>query len=1175
MFEVIGADIMALDDTALRELVGRLCKSELERDGLATSGVHYGGDQNAPDDGVDVEVEISTHLRENSYIPSLHTWFQVKKYKFPPSAISKEMRPNGDLRPTFERLASVNGSYIIVSGSDSLSYKARRDRIDAMRLALGEYSEAIQIDFYDRDRLANWANCYAPIVAWVKSMIGRGLDGWKPYCNWANPSFQKFQPYLLDKNVRFQKSQQTKLLTAEEALTDMRSALHVAGTSVRLIGLSGVGKTRFAQALFENNVGKNPLSPEVALYLDQQRLASCSPIEMMEDLVYSKRRTVMIIDNCSAAEHRQLTTSCKSAHSAVSLLTIEYDVQDDEPEDSEVYQMFPSSDECIIHILEQQTPKRNREDYQRIALLAGGNARVAIVLAKAIETTQDLNALGDKELFERIFWQKGIKDDALYRTAEVCSLVYSFSINSTTEKIDELEVLGAICGLPRKELYRNINRLAQKQLIQKRSDWRAVLPHALANRLAKDALEDFDFHSILITLNQGSPHMLRSFSKRLSFLHDSESAQKIFSFWLESSPMTTASKWNNVCQYRLEDAAPVIPDKVLSFIESIYLQCGEDFLYEAFDARVIEKLLLQFAYEAKWFDRSVELLTKLNPSRVDMDSVDTLFQIAYSGTYAPLEQRLSLIHRMLQNADIAHKRLGIEFLQAMLRCSINLQFPQNSLYSFGMHQRNSGWRPLNRQQCIAWYIAVIRFIADELQNMSFHLQEQLRKFVGESLRGLWMDKCFDVVEFCCRQLGSQKDWWHGWVGLGQIKRFDAERLDPLEREHLNQLIAFVEPVQPVPRMACLLQAGSLLLDSYFPAANNLLCSEELEKECRYLAVQFAERPDLLEELLSKLDDGYEVTRPIFGQALAEAEHSSSFAPSWAILCKTMGQDLSIATAYLRKKYNQDRGKTLELLNHLEGTKAAAKAVRLHTFLECSAGYLQHILELLANGTIDLDCVSSLCYTITDGVVKEPDLLNFLLEISKTEGGVPVAVAFLAQYSYQFHNRQDILSMHCKEVGRCLLLDYLRTRNSEQKCSLEYEFTMLATACFGEDTPSEQIEVFFRLLKQCPSVWSTRGDSIIHGLILPFSKQYVEQFLDVFVGEKQTDDNLDLKLSGYHGMSINVIDHLDPDRVLSWASSSAKRLRIAKLSNGFSKGEDKLYHWGALSQKLLGQHRTMT
>jgi hypothetical protein len=57
MFEITGEEIQRLDDVQLRTLVARLAIAELRARNQAVAGVTAGGDQNAPDGGLDVRVE--------------------------------------------------------------------------------------------------------------------------------------------------------------------------------------------------------------------------------------------------------------------------------------------------------------------------------------------------------------------------------------------------------------------------------------------------------------------------------------------------------------------------------------------------------------------------------------------------------------------------------------------------------------------------------------------------------------------------------------------------------------------------------------------------------------------------------------------------------------------------------------------------------------------------------------------------------------------------------------------------------------------------------------------------------------------------------------------------------------------------------------------------------------
>jgi hypothetical protein len=102
---------------------------------------------------------------------------------------------------------------------------------------------------------------------------------------------------------------------------------------------------------------------------------------------------------------------------------------------------------------------------------------------------ETLSCVHDEELFERLFWQRHESNENLLISAEVCSLVYSFEGTDTNSEKSELNLLASLVGRSGSELYRDVTVLKERDLMQSRHVWRAVLPHAIANRLAKRALE--------------------------------------------------------------------------------------------------------------------------------------------------------------------------------------------------------------------------------------------------------------------------------------------------------------------------------------------------------------------------------------------------------------------------------------------------------------------------------------------------------------------------------------------------------------------------------------------------------------------------------------------------------------------------------------------------------------
>ncbi|WP_457334887.1 hypothetical protein [Rhizobacter sp. P5_C2] len=157
MLEISPEDLLALNDADLRELVARLCEAEVRRASQSTVAVTWGGIQTTKDGGVDVHVALPAGVAwAEGFVPRRVTGFQVKKPDMAAKAVRDEMRPGDTLRPVIADLAAVEGTYVIVSSSGTVSHTGLSDRRKAMREALGDLvgGEDLHLDFYDRRRLA-------------------------------------------------------------------------------------------------------------------------------------------------------------------------------------------------------------------------------------------------------------------------------------------------------------------------------------------------------------------------------------------------------------------------------------------------------------------------------------------------------------------------------------------------------------------------------------------------------------------------------------------------------------------------------------------------------------------------------------------------------------------------------------------------------------------------------------------------------------------------------------------------------------------------------------------------------------------------------------------------------------------------------------------------------------
>lgn len=800
MFDINGQEISLLSDADLRDLIGRLCEAELGRNGLSPLAVTYGGDQNAADGGIDVRVATTADMPAASALARRNVGFQVKAEDMPRSKVFSEMYSGGVLRASIRELADISGAYIIVSSKGSVSYSALRERRRAMSDAIADLPNAndLYLDFYDRNRIATWVRVYPEIVAWVRERIGRPLSGWRPYGDWAGSNEGIEGAYLVDDSLRIQGPKLSgQNVSVVEGVNRLRSILSSEHGIVRLVGLSGTGKTRLAQALFDGRVGEGTLPPELPIYTNLSDDPKPQPVAVATELVAQRHRQILVVDNCPPELHNRLSEICRTPESRLSLLTIEYDVREDQPEATDVFELQPSSDDLIEKLLLRRVEGLSQVNAHSIASFAGGNARVALALATTLERGESVASLTNAELFERLFRQRHEESDSLLSSAQACSLTYSFNGGDTSNGTDaEVAKLAAAIGKDVRALHADIVKLQKRDLIQQRGIWRAVLPHAIANRLAEMALDSFFPGDLDKLFAAAPPRLIKSISRRLGFLHTSKAAQRIVGGWLaEDGWLGRVEELDETGKAMLGNVAPVAPVSALDAIERAVRrqrQTGAHLSGEEF-----RTLLLSLAFNSDLFDRSVSLIVDLiedeEPGRYAnqvRNSFPSMFQLYLSGTHATVAQRIRVIDDLLRSASQVRREIGFAALESMLE---SYHFSSFHHFEFGGRPRDYGFFPKTREDVLHWFNAALA-LCDVHDARDLATSSRIRTILSHKLRGLWSSvKMFDEIDTLCRRFDRRRFWPEGWTAIRSIRSFGQ---DPLPADEAARLAAIESAISP-------------------------------------------------------------------------------------------------------------------------------------------------------------------------------------------------------------------------------------------------------------------------------------------------------------------------------------------------------------------------------------------
>ena len=510
---------------------------------------------------------------------------------------------------------------------------------------------------------------------------------------------------------------------------------------------------------------------------------------MLEALIERNDPAVLVVDNCSSETHQVLARKLAERPGVVRLITVEYDVRIDRPEETDVIRIEAEGGDIVESLIRRRFKTMSMEDAGRLAKLAQGNARLGFALANAAPHTGSLSTFEDETLFKRLFQQRGAQSEELVQAAEVLSLVYSFRVDGdepSDENPDELSFLGSLVNLPRETMYRYTSTLVDRQLAQTRGKWRAVLPHALANRLARCAVRSNSFQKIADDF-ANKPRLRRSLARRLSYLHDCDGARDIVTRWMEAGGPLHGSTADI---QTLEAVCHLIPEHALCVVNGLR---GDFNHYDSMTC-----IIAQIAHSETMFPQACESLVSLaivadEHSGSNADDVLTgLFGLYLSGTLAKTSARVQVARKYLFGNNPNQHSRGVIMLSSALRTD----HWQSSNHAFHHARPDAfGWEP-DRSEGVDWFLQWLDLAADTALNGPTEVRHSVKMVLSDEMDGLWL--CVpEKVEDIARQLHAVTPWAEGWHALRRILYFikrDDSKVPSQGLTPLHQLIHDMAPI---------------------------------------------------------------------------------------------------------------------------------------------------------------------------------------------------------------------------------------------------------------------------------------------------------------------------------------------------------------------------------------------
>ncbi|MEK7391237.1 MAG: hypothetical protein AAB214_01610, partial [Fibrobacterota bacterium] len=365
--------------------------------------------------------------------------------------------------------------------------------------------------------------------------------------------------------------------------------------------------------------------------------------------------------------------------------------------------------------------------------------------------------------------------------------------------------LAGLAGLEPGVFFKNVKELKRRELLQQRSVWVAILPHAIANGLAEDALEFIPRHRILDAfLAEGRERLLRSFARRLGYLNKSEAAKEIAKAWIAPGGMLGQLEELDSDRFSwFERIAPIAETEALLAFERALMSPGNIALESILPVKQhAVRLLVSLAFLPENFGKAVDLLRFLNAAYGDersfkavLDRYKALFALRFSGTMATPDAKIEYLQKLFAKAEAKTDR---QIALSLAECGLEAIHPTyHHSYDFGLRVGAYGYPVKSSDDFQNWYRKLLEFLVGQILSDSWSATA-LKEILGKQFRSLWESAGLkDELEEVASRLSENGDWIDGYSAIVKLicfgRKYGGDRYTTVDFERLELLRKLLHP----------------------------------------------------------------------------------------------------------------------------------------------------------------------------------------------------------------------------------------------------------------------------------------------------------------------------------------------------------------------------------------------
>jgi len=695
----------------------------------------------------------------------------------------------------------------------------------------------------------------------------------RPFIAWSewNESMKNPQSDKFISNVKIQEIQTSILTTINSP------------SAIRLLGLSGLGKTRILLETFrpKENDNNSLLSSNRILYVNCNDYPNqINFAEIITKIKGDKEDAILIVDNCDISKHKLLVRNLNG----LSLITIDSNPEENNITEGTNYIIIGKNDlsDIVTQLVDNEFQNVGEENVAKIKDFSQGIPLMAVLLVESIKNGEKfIGKLDDKELLDKLLGTKG-KEEKHRTILKSCSIFNYFGfydeLATQTEFIAKSTNITSLNGddnVKVNDFNDTCNYYLKREIFEKRGRFIGMRPFPLAMSLAQEWLEPLTPKRLIAVLNEiaglqepDKTGLSKAFAEQMKYLGYNEKAVEIVDKIVgPDSPFDNAEVLNTELGSRLfRSFVEVNPIAVSqNFKRQFFNKTTEELLKIEAGRRNIVWTLEKLCFDKRTFAESAKVLLQFAIAENETWGNNAtnqflhLFNTHLSGTEADLNERWKIIEWALQKGDKQYYEFA---LQAIKR---GLDFGNFSRMGGAEQQgcrrlidNNPTWNEIE----VYWNNILNKLL--EIIRLNNEYSELASETIANSIRTIFHTRMGELIMPFLKEISNFKknDWESGLKGLKFARKYEKNSISEKQLEEINNLIELLTKTDFLTRYLSL--SSSYHLDN-----DESYSSEKVITAISELADEFIKSEISWEETFPSLYKNQQVFSYHFGKRLSE------------------------------------------------------------------------------------------------------------------------------------------------------------------------------------------------------------------------------------------------------------------------------------------------------------------